>query len=61
MSGDLLRRTVLPAALTAEPLGPIALRGRQQPVDTYALKPAGDAADLREDRTLDRPRRAVSA
>ena len=62
VSGDLLRRSVLPAALAAEPLGPIELRGRQQPVDTYALEPAGDTADRRREReTLDRPRRAVSA
>ena len=52
----------LPAALTAEPLGPIALRGRQQPVDTYALEPAGDLAHgPREGAALDRPRRTVSA
>ncbi len=41
VSGELLRRLEIPAVLAAEPLGPIALRGRQQPVDTYALEPAG--------------------
>jgi class 3 adenylate cyclase len=57
VSGDLLRRIPLPAALAAEPLGPIALRGRQQPVDTYALEPVGArAGDLPA-----RPRQAVRA
>ena len=46
-SSDLLRRVRLPAALVAEPLGPIALRGRQQPIDAYALEPAAAAADGR--------------
>jgi adenylate cyclase len=41
ISGDLLRQLELPAALAAEPLGPIALRGRQQPVETYALERTG--------------------
>jgi adenylate cyclase len=46
-SGDLLRRIRLPAAVAAEPLGPITLRGRQQPVDAYALEPVGvSAGDL---------------
>jgi adenylate cyclase len=44
VSGDLLRRLAIPPVLVAEPLGPIALRGRQQPVDTYALEPARDLA-----------------
>jgi class 3 adenylate cyclase len=59
VSGDLLRRLEIPAALAAEPLGPIELRGRQQPVDTYALEPAEALAD--ESRTRARPRRAASA
>jgi adenylate cyclase len=58
VSGDLLRRVELPAALTAEPLGPIALRGRQQPVDTYALEPAETLADA---GSRARPREAASA
>jgi adenylate cyclase len=41
ISGDLLRQLELPGALAAEPLGPIALRGRQQPVETYALERTG--------------------
>lgn len=45
ISADLLRRLELPASLVAEPLGPIALRGRQQPVDTYALEPADTPTD----------------
>jgi class 3 adenylate cyclase len=58
VSGDLLRRLEIPAVLAAEPLGPIELRGRQQPVDTYALEPAEALAD--ESRTRARPRRAAS-
>jgi adenylate cyclase len=30
ISGDLLRRLQLPAGLAADPLGPVALRGRQR-------------------------------
>jgi adenylate cyclase len=41
ISADLLRQLELPAALVAEPLGPITLRGREQPIDTFALEPAG--------------------
>jgi adenylate cyclase len=59
VSGELLRRLEIPAVLAAEPLGPIELRGRQQPVDTYALEPADALAD--ENRTRARPRRAASA
>jgi adenylate cyclase len=44
ISGDLLRQLELPGALAAEPLGPIALRGRQQPVETYALERTGSVA-----------------
>ena len=46
-----------PPGLAAEPLGPIALRGRQQPVDTYALEPAGAHAD----QSRARPREAANA
>jgi adenylate cyclase len=59
VSGDLLRRTLLPAALAAEPLGPVALRGRQQPIDAYALEPAEALADGERART--RPRQAATA
>jgi adenylate cyclase len=58
ISGDLLRRLELPAGLVAEPLGPIALRGRQQPVDTYALEPAAALADA---GPRARPREAARA
>jgi class 3 adenylate cyclase len=59
VSGELLRRLEIPAVLAAEPLGPIALRGRQQPVDTYALEPA--AALAGESPAPTRPRRTASA
>ena len=54
VSGELLRRLEIPAVLAAEPLGPIELRGRQQPVDTYALEPA-ERARGREPRRNARP------
>ncbi len=56
-SGDLLRRIQLPAAVAAEPLGPITLRGRQQPVDTYAIEPVGAS----EDDVAAAPRQVVRA
>jgi class 3 adenylate cyclase len=58
VSGELLRQVPLPVALIAEPLGPIALRGRQQPVDAYALERADAFAE--ESRT-GAPRQAVAA
>jgi adenylate cyclase len=58
VSGDLLRRTPLPATLAAEPLGPIALRGRQRPIDTYALEAAGPFAG---DGPPARPRQTATA
>jgi class 3 adenylate cyclase len=62
ISGDLLRQVELPAALAAEPLGPIALRGRQQPVETFALESASAVADRRRDGgALDLRRRAAGA
>ena len=57
ISGELLRRLEIPAVLAAEPLGPIALRGRQQPVDTYALEPAGVARGREPARTRGAPGR----
>jgi len=59
ISGDLLRHLQLPAGLAADPLGPVALRGRQRPMDTYALEPA--AALMDDSRARDRPRQAASA
>ena len=40
ISDDLLARLDLPPSLRADPLGPIALRGRAQPVVLHALRPA---------------------
>jgi adenylate cyclase len=61
ISGDLLRQLELPEALAAEPLGPIALRGRQQPVETYALERTGSLLHRpRPTDTRDR-RRTASA
>ena len=59
ISGDLLRRLQLPAGLAADPLGPVALRGRQRPMDTYALEPAAALMDDR--RARDQPRQVASA
>jgi adenylate cyclase len=58
VSGDLLRKMPLPTTLAAEPLGPIALRGRQRPIDTYALEPADRRAG---DGLPARPRQAATA
>ncbi|HLT01082.1 MAG TPA: adenylate/guanylate cyclase domain-containing protein [Geminicoccaceae bacterium] len=40
ISDDLLARLDLPPSLSADPLGPIALRGRTQPIALHALRPA---------------------
>jgi adenylate cyclase len=40
-SGDLVARLALPAAIAAEPLGAIRLRGRQAELDLVALSAAG--------------------
>lgn len=49
ISDALLARLDLPRSLSAEPLGPIRLRGRQQPITLHALHPTGapfeDAAE----------------
>jgi adenylate cyclase len=58
ISGDLLRHLRLPAGLAADPLGPVALRGRQRPMDTYALEPA---AVVDGGRARERPLEAASA
>jgi class 3 adenylate cyclase len=40
ISADLLSRLDLPPALAAEPLGPVALRGRRRPITLHALRRA---------------------
>jgi adenylate cyclase len=47
ISNDLLARLDVPPSMRAEPLGPIVLRGRAQPIFLHALRPAatvGEAA-----------------
>jgi adenylate cyclase len=47
ISADLLRHLDLPPGLTAEPLGPVLLRGRRQTLEIYAIRPgigAGESA-----------------
>jgi adenylate cyclase len=61
ISGDLLRQLELPGALVAEPLGPIALRGRQQPVETYALERTGSLLHRRRQADARDRRRTASA
>jgi adenylate cyclase len=40
ISNDLLARLDVPPSMRVEPLGPIALRGRAQPILLHALRPA---------------------
>jgi class 3 adenylate cyclase len=40
ISNDLLARLDVPTSMRVEPLGPIALRGRAQPILLHALRPA---------------------
>jgi adenylate cyclase len=45
ISDALLARLDLPPSLRADPLGPIALRGRTQPMVLHALRPAASMVD----------------
>lgn len=42
LSGPLLAKLVLPSGVEPERLGPVRLRGREQTIDVFALRRAGD-------------------